>query len=65
MHPVDIRFFDDAVLITIFKPFGFYYIFGISQRMLLNQTIELKSLGISSDEEIVEKISKARTSLTR
>ncbi len=29
MHPVSIRFFDVQALIIIFKPFGFYYIFGI------------------------------------
>lgn len=61
MHPVSIRFFDNHVLITIFKPFGFYYIFGIPPKVFLNQTIGLRSLGISSHEEIVERISKARS----
>lgn len=60
-HPVSIRFFDDRALITIFKPFGFYYVFGIPHRILLNQTIALKTLGISGYEEIVGKISKAHS----
>lgn len=61
MHPVSIRFFDVQVLITIFKPFGFYYIFGIPQGILLDQTISLKSLGISGDEMIVHQISKSKS----
>lgn len=61
MHPVSIRFFDAHVLITIFKPFGFFYIFGVPQGVLLNKTIGLKSLGISSNEMIVDKIAKSKS----
>jgi AraC-like DNA-binding protein len=61
MHPVSIRFFDARILITIFKPFGFYYIFGVPQGMLFHQTIALKNLGISDGEMMVHNISKSKS----
>lgn len=60
-HPVSIRFFDPRILITIFKPFGFYYIFGIPEGLLLNQTIALEKLGIGGGEKVVNEIAKSKS----
>jgi AraC-like DNA-binding protein len=61
LHPVNIRFFDTQMLITIFKPFGCYYIFGIPEGILQNKTIGLESLGIDGYEKTVEGISHAKS----
>jgi AraC-like DNA-binding protein len=61
LHPVSIRFFDTKMLITIFKPFGCYYIFGIPEGIFQNKTIGLKSMGIDGYQKTVDEISKANS----
>lgn len=59
LHPVSVRFFDTQMLITIFKPFGCYYIFGIPEGVLQNKTIGFENLGIEGYEKTVDAIAKA------
>jgi AraC-like DNA-binding protein len=61
LHPVSVRFFDTQMLITIFKPLGCYYIFGIPEGVLQNKTIGFEALGIEGYEKTVDKISKANS----
>lgn len=61
LHPMSVRFFDTQMLITIFKPLGCYYIFGIPEGVLQNKTIGFKNLGIEGYEKTVDGISKAHS----
>jgi len=60
LHPVSVRFFDTQMLITILKPFGCYYIFGIPEGVFQNKTVGFKTLGIDGYQKTVEGISKAK-----
>lgn len=62
LRPMNVRFFDSQMLITIFKPFGCYYIFGIPEGVLQNQSIGFETLGIRGYEKTIERISKAKWS---